>query len=313
MKRIRLSAPLAAAALTFSFTGCASTQDASASPRTLRVASYNVRGVMKCDTGELEWSRRIPRLAATIRSFSPDVLGVQECRRRMGAGIAAALPEYACIGPAIRETDTEEHQGNLIFYRRDRLRLLSERAFWLSDTPGVPFSSHPSSALKRMCVEARFEDVSTGRRFLFLNTHLDHKSDEARLFGARVVLDDAVRPAKARGETVFLVGDMNKRLGEDDDAPDFAAYTPEKTAALAETNAIALFMTEMSDTAALASEPHIGPYRTFRGWKHDAPIIRIDYIFASPAPKVLRHATSLEKIDGFFASDHCPLWTDVEL
>lgn len=279
-----------------------------APPVELAIATFNVRGIMKQDTGERHWERRIPRIARTIRANGFDIAGLQECRHRMANAILADLPGYAGTGPALDDPE-ERHPGNVILYKTNVLTCVASREIWLSDTPDVPFSKHAASSMTRTCLDATFVERATGRRFHVLNAHLDHKSDAARLFGARVILEQAVRPAKARGEPVFLMGDMNKRLDPADTAASFAAFTPAARKEHAAVNAIACFLTEMDDTIALV--PHEGPFPSFRGWGQDKPRARIDYIFVAPNVTVRRHATIMDTVDGHFPSDHCPVVAEV--
>lgn len=68
----------------------------------------------------------------------------------------------------------------------------------------------------------------------------------------------------------------------------------------------------MDDTIALAGSRHKGPFRSFRGWGRDVPIGRIDYILVAPKVAVLRHETVMDRYDGHFPSDHCPVMAEVE-
>ena len=78
-----------------------------------------------------------------------------------------------------------KNAGYVILCKTNALDCVASREIWLSETPDVPFSKHARSAMTRTCLDATFVDRAAGRRFHVLNAHLDHKSDETRLFGAR--------------------------------------------------------------------------------------------------------------------------------
>ena len=152
----------------------------------------------------------------------------------------------------------------------------------------------------------------TGKRFRYFNTHLDHISSKARWDGMQVLLNRGVRPAKARGETVFLTGDLNETLDEADDPATIFSLKGTELVACAKENPIALVSTELEDAYGKSETPHTGTHKTFHGFRGE-PRCRIDYIFVSPDVKVRSHATLNDKPDGKFASDHYPVAATVRL
>ena len=253
-------------------------------------STFNVRGIVPEDVGSVFWTNRVPLIARTIVTHGMDVVCVQECRRRMALALADALPDYACAGPAVKSE--KNHEGNLVFYRKDRFACESERVFWLSETPDSPFSKHADAQGRRMCVVVRFRDRRSGRPFLVANTHLDNRSDAARTFGARLIAERVVRKAKDEGVPLLLAGDFN------------AQPTAES---------VRVFRAALEDASAVSVSAHEGPQHTFRGWGRDVPCKTIDYVFVTPDVKVLRHATLTDRYDGIFPSDHCPLLATVAL
>ena len=55
----------------------------------------------------------------------------------------------------------------------------------------------------------RFHQISSGRKFAILNTHLDDQSDEQRRLAASMLLVRAKYEAINTG-TVFVIGDFNR-------------------------------------------------------------------------------------------------------
>lgn len=272
------------------------------------LATFNVR--CPCDADELAWYRRMPRVAQVVRDHDFDVFGVQEATPSEVEILDAELPGFAHVGCGRNEDRLGESM--LIFYRKSRFACLTNETFWLSETPDRPGSIYKGAGCPRTCTWALLEDRMTGKRFRYFNTHLDHISSKARWDGMQVLLNRGVRPAKARGETVFLTGDLNETLDEADDPATIFSLKGAELAACAKENPIALVSTELEDAYGKSETPHTGTYKTFHGFRGE-PRCRIDYIFVSPDVKVRSHATLNDKPDGKFASDHYPVAATVRL
>lgn len=271
------------------------------------VATFNVR--CPGDKGDLIWYRRTPRMSMIVRDHGFDIFGVQECVPPQAAILDTDLPEFGRVGCG-RNAD-RSGEAMYIYYRLNRFECLEDGTFWLSDTPDEPGSRLPGTGCTRDCTWAHFADRVTGARLRFFNTHLDHTTSAIRHEQLRILFEHALLPAKARGETVFLTGDFNEML-DDATTPEeaFATQGPE-LAERARENAIAMARMELADTLALSETPHAGPLRTLHCY-HDEPSHRIDYVFVSPAMRVLAHATIDDKPEGSFASDHYPVAAVVE-
>lgn len=302
---------IVAAAFSAALVGCL-TASAAKSGAEFTLATFNIRGPW--DRGDLVWSNRMPRVAQIIRNHGFDVFGVQEAVPAELAAIETELPGFAHVGRG-RERDARNPygEGMYIFYRRDRFECLESGTFWLSTRPDEPGSKYPGAGCPRTCTWALLKDRVTGKRFRHFNTHLDHISSKARWDGVQVLLDLGVRPAKKRGETVVVTGDLNETLDNVDDPVALAKMGgPRLSKLVKENHPIALLSTELKDTYGTSATPHTGPYNTFNGW-NDAPLSRIDYIFSTPDVKVLSHATLTDKPGGAFASDHYPVAASVVL
>lgn len=272
------------------------------------IATFNVR--CPCDPGELRWYRRLPRCVQIIREHGFDVFGVQEATPGEKELLEMELPEFGLVGCG-RNAD-RQGEGMYVFFRRDRFDCLDSGTFWLSETPDVPGSRHPTAACVRTCTWALLEDRVTGKRFRYFNTHLDHISHQARIDGLKVIFNNGLLDAKKRGETVFLTGDLNATL-DDVDTPESLATIggPVLEAAAAE-NPIAYASLELVDTIRVTETPHAGPFRTFHGFK-GVPRCRIDYVFSTDNVRVLDHRTIDDRPEGQFASDHYPVAATVEI
>ena len=276
--------------------------------RDFTLASFNVR--CPGDKGDRTWYRRMPRVAQIVRDHDFDVFGVQEAVIGETMILEEELPGFDTVGCGRNKDGGGEAMH--IFFRRNRFKCLETGTFWLSETPDVPGSKYAGAGCPRTCTWALLRDRVTGKTFRYFNTHLDHISSQARWDGMQVLLTRGVRPAKARGETVVLTGDLNETLDKEDTPEAVFALQGEQLAECAKTNPIALVSTELKDAYALSKTPHVGTFKTFNGYK-ETPRCRIDYIFVTPDIEVLTHATLNDRPDGKFASDHYPVASTIRL
>ncbi|WP_293873676.1 MULTISPECIES: endonuclease/exonuclease/phosphatase family protein [unclassified Sphingomonas] len=176
-----------------------------AKPATLTVMTFNVRLPNPGD-GANVWPNRRALFAQTVAAADPDLFGTQELFRSQGDDIVRALPRYRWFGRDRRGGHGDEHMG--IFYRPDRLTLLAQGDFWLSDTPDVPGSISWGHPLPRMVTWGRFR-TRDGRRFVLLDTHFPYRAEDepAREKAARLIV--ARLPAIAGTDPVVLTGDFN--------------------------------------------------------------------------------------------------------
>ena len=104
----------------------------SAMAQPLRVMTFNVRLLTDSD-GANRWEARRAMVAKMVAHENPDLIGTQELFQRQGDELVARLPQYAWFGQGRRGGNGDEHMG--VFYRKDRLRMLSPGDVWLCDTP----------------------------------------------------------------------------------------------------------------------------------------------------------------------------------
>ena len=167
---LRLSLLLALSALV----GCAGLRP-SPVDETLTAMSFNVRYDNPGD-GENAWPYRIDAVEQIIESA--DVVGLQEALPGMLADLDSRLDGWARIGRGRAADGGGEFCA--IYYRTDRLDLVADGTFWLSETPEVPGSVGWDAALERIATWGRFRDRHTGRTFVILNAHFDHMGEQAR-------------------------------------------------------------------------------------------------------------------------------------
>ncbi len=255
----------------------------------LRVMSYNIR---YNDPEDRSWTERGPKVASMIRFHEPAVVGTQEGQLHQLRDLTEQLDRYQRVGVGRNTSGGGEFSA--LLYQATRLELLEYDTFWLSETPREPGSKGWDGALPRIATWARFRDRVTDEVFLLVNTHFDHRGGTARVESARLLQR---RLSEIRGEEpVVLMGDFNSRPDDEpiqilvaDDAP-----------------------VSLQDTRTMSETPPHGPESTYNAFGFEVEEnTRIDYIFASPGGRVLRHGHLSARWGRTFPSDHLPVVADL--
>lgn len=172
----------------------------------LYVGTYNIRYNNPNDEHEGNaWALRCPPLCDFINFEQPEIFGTQEVLVDQLHDLSKGLNGYDYIGIG-REDGKEKGEYAAIFYKKDQLRLLDSGNFWLSSTP-----EHASlgwdAACIRICTWGEFQDKTSGKKFFFFNTHMDHVGVVARRESAQLILKRISQLAK--GLPTILTGDFN--------------------------------------------------------------------------------------------------------
>lgn len=241
--------------------------------------SFNLR--YAAVSGPNAWPDRRPVMAELLRREQPTVLGTQEGLYGQLKDIHHDLPDrYDWIGMGRDGGSRDEFVA--VFYDTHRLEPLEFDHFWLSDTPNVIASKTWGNDVVRMTTWIRFTDLHTGKDFVVVNTHFDHRSETARRKAA-VLLDTRF----ADVERLVLMGDFNTLAGSS------VAYDT-LTASLA-------------DTWLTATERRTQQYMTFHGYyplTQNGP--RIDWILVRGASVREAGINTFER-GGQYPSDHLPV------
>jgi endonuclease/exonuclease/phosphatase family metal-dependent hydrolase len=248
--------------------------------------TFNIRYGTASD-GENSWPQRRGLTFRVIREFAPAVLGVQEALRFQLDEITRDARRYGEIGVG-RDDGVAKGEYSAILYDQQRLDVLEDGTFWLSDTPEVPGSMTWGNQYPRIVTWARFRDEATRSTFYVFNTHWDHESQAARERSAGLLLE-RIAARRAADDPVLLMGDFN--AGEDN-----AAFR-----ALTTSNAIRLYDTFR---ARHPDARETGTYHAFRG---DRSRPKIDAILASAEWQTLAAEIILDSENGVYPSDHFPV------
>lgn len=272
-------------------------------PSPVVVETWNIRYDNSGD-GVHAWPRRADGVVAHLKDGGLDVIGLQEVLPHQLVAIKTGLPEYEVFARS-RERDKSRGEAVPILWRRDRWRLdeANSTHFWLSETPEVPGSMSWNTACTRMVTMVRLVPVKSGSTrspIWVCNLHLDHRSAEARLEGARLIRKRlAAMTAAHPDEPVIVLGDFNTAP----DSPPIAALR-----APGDDGAFVDAWASVTDRAADAPEgtPMGTPIGTWNGWDADARGGRIDLVLvrglAVEAADILRPTHDAGPL-----SDHWPV------
>ena len=129
----------------------------------MKLVTFNIR----CDfgqDGENNFEYRKDLILKKIAQEKPDMICFQEVLPHIAKWLKENLTEYYVIGCG-RSPELRDEQVS-IAYRKDRLNLMEMQSYWLSETPYVPASRYAEQSIcPRICNEALFEDLETGKVF----------------------------------------------------------------------------------------------------------------------------------------------------
>ena len=137
----------------------------------LKVMSFNIR-YSSGDDGANSWDNRKQAVPAMFADQQPTVLGVQEARLDQKTYMDENCAGYKSIG--VGRTDGQNAgEFMAIYYLDDAVKLEKWGTFWLSDTPDTPSIGWDASTY-RTATWAVFTHYKSGRKFFYVNTHIDH-------------------------------------------------------------------------------------------------------------------------------------------
>lgn len=165
-----------------------------------RVMSANIRitGLDADKNTPNEWNNRKEYMIDVIRSYKPDVIMMQEVIYDSYAYCKKELKEYFAFGFEGPEMDpyTEGYHfigKNVIFFKRDRYELVSAGCYWLSEDPTIAGSISWNTNRARHANWVRVVDRKTGKQMRLIDVHLDHKSKDAKVNQAKLIVREAAQ------------------------------------------------------------------------------------------------------------------------
>lgn len=171
----------------------------------VRCATFNIRYDNPHDSLNA-WNYRKDTVCRFIQKAELEVVGMQEVLFNQTEDLKVALPDFAMVGVG-RDDGKTQGEYAPIFYRKDRFELLDSQTFWLSQYPDSVGFIGWDGACTRIATWAKLKDVSTGKIFMFVNTHFDHVGTQARREAALLIID---RIKEIAGKyPAVLTGDLN--------------------------------------------------------------------------------------------------------
>ena len=172
------------------------------------VASYNIRYKNSGDSvkGNV-WEKRCQVICDQINFMSPDIFGTQEVLCGQLNDMVSRLDGYEYIGVG-RDDGKTAGEYAAIFYKTDRLRLLDQGNFWLSETPDRPGLGWDAACV-RICSWGKFtgQNATNDEAFYFFNLHMDHVGVVARREAAKLIVKKIGEIA--HDAPVIVTGDFN--------------------------------------------------------------------------------------------------------
>jgi endonuclease/exonuclease/phosphatase family metal-dependent hydrolase len=253
----------------------------SANPNELKVISYNIRtGAAKDGTNS--WEYRYPASAMMIMDQKPDIFGLQEAYDYQAKYLREYCKGYKCVGVG-REDGKHKGEHMSIFWNSKTVKKLKWGTFWLSETPDKP-SMGWDAACKRTATWALMKSKKNGRKFFYVNTHLDHVGWEARKNGLALIVE-RIKEMNPDNYPMVLTGDFNMTI----DRPEFDDLKE---------------IMKNAREEAVKTDHHA----TFNGWGSDTATGIIDYIWYRGFDSCPYYETITKPyMERTFISDHYPV------
>lgn len=185
------------------------------------VVSFNVASAFGTSFEDTDSLQRAERFADYIKIVNPDSIGTQEINSYWTDELKELMPGYDFYAVQ-RGGDSEEKnsEANAVFWLADRYTALETNTFWLSETPEVESKytyvdengETQEAGCNRICSYVVLQNNETKDMYIHMNTHLDNSSEQARVFGANVILNKIEELKAQYGDSVnvILTGDFNE-------------------------------------------------------------------------------------------------------
>lgn len=263
-----------------------------ASSDEIKIVSFNVRTTLTESNTDNNWDNRKGACVALLKDHMPTIIGVQEAKYQhhwtyLKEQLVDEYSGYGVNRDTGKESGTGETMG--ILYNRALVEKLDGGTFWLSETPDEPSKGFGAS-YSRCATWGLFKHKSTGKKFCYINTHVDHQVKEAQIEGMKLISKFF---EKYKDEyLLFITADFNMR--SDNEAFDpIEAY--------------------MYNTREVAPEGLTDYNTTYNGFTTGKDSI-IDHIYCSNYLKVVEYHTINELYGGVtYVSDHYPIYSIIKL
>jgi len=254
--------------------------------------SFNLRLNLEAD-GENAWPYRKDFVVSLIKSYNPDLLGVQEALPEMCDYLIRNLNisyEFWGRGRAANGSD----EASALFFKRNEWKKLDGGHFWLSETPYVPGSMLANVSLPRIVSWVKLMRNADKKTYFYFNTHYAYENEEVRFQETLIYQQQLKNITKkdylTQEKKLILSGDFNA--------------LPNETCIEMWTNHT---FTNLQDSInAIEQDPEVD-YGTFHAWSGKANGTRIDYIMVSDDFDLIDYKIIHDTRNGRYPSDHFPI------
>lgn len=252
------------------------------------VMSYNIRYDNPNDN-ENWWKYRKSEVAKMINYYAPEIVGIQEGLNNQVKYLDSTLIGYKYVGVG-RDDGKFKGEYTAVFYKTERIKALSTKTYWLSETPDK-VSIGWDASMERIVTFGEFLDKKTNDTLYVFNCHYDHKGEVAQKKSTDLILK-IIKDKKITNKKIILLGDFNSQPNE---AP------------------IKKFESLMVDNYNKKHVTTYGPLGTFNQFKTDLEIKkRIDYIFTKNINVIEYIHIDDRRKNNLHLSDHLPVLIKIE-
>jgi len=257
----------------------------------LDVMTFNIRTAAGRD-GDDAWPFRKELVAETIRSASPDLLGLQEALAEQISFLEEEFPEYRWLGvDRGLNGGTGLSEATPIFYRHTELAPIESGTFWLGDRPTRDQPRRRGGS--RIVTWAHFHHFETGQQVYVYNTHFTLREGSQHLEGAALINERIA--ALPPGSSVVLMGDFNAIAGSSE------TWEVATSQGLRDAWRVA----SIRNGPAVTSNGFQAPPNDWEG--------RIDWILVGGPVEVETISTVIHSVGGRYPSDHYPVLATLRL
>jgi len=251
----------------------------------ITIVTSNIRGITNNDANQTAWYNRAPRYTKVIGSIKPDILCTQETTKWQINYVQHALKGY---DHETKFSDSGYSSGSsTIFYNTNKFRKIDSFSFWVSETPKVE-SKGWDAACYRVCLGLVLEQISNGKQFIVLDTHLDHIGSIARTEGMKLIQERI----STLSLPCILCGDMNTTK--------YSTMYDTATLTMDDSRIVAVNSDEDNET-----------FHGYDPWDCGSAI---DFIFCTKNQfDVLDYKIIKDTVNGFYISDHYPVRVELKL
>ena len=261
------------------------------------MGTYNVRYITTEEDAQNNWANRKTRVVQSIRENDFDVFGLQECSPDIKSYLSSELADTYSIRyfDPKSASGTGNHESMGLAYKSAKYTLSNWHYFWLSDTPSTMTLNNDTgdsgSFTRGGCCAILTNKITNTKIFVMVTQGcLNAGSREAHA----AQYEEMEKQYNPNGYPSFFVGDMNAQP-DDPASVTYRSYW---------------------NDAYYYSATKTGPYCTFNGFHLDRDMYtykkRLDYVYYRNATP-LRYVCNDRKYDGYYASDHLPVYVDMKV